>query len=171
MDVFENSGTPKSSILIGFSIINHPFGVSLFLETPISVYFYHYLDVKPRQVVIIFRISQICCAFFWRWHDLNVYSCIRFQLQLDPPTLQKKRPWRFLLHFTHMTPNTIQESTNINNVNRPQGYHHVFYHKKKHQKINTQHKTTPSVLSSTIPWFNVNHQHLPPSFFPNHQLL
>ena len=25
MDVFENSGTPKSSILIGFSIINHPF--------------------------------------------------------------------------------------------------------------------------------------------------
>ena len=26
MDVSENSGTPKSSILMGFSIINHPFG-------------------------------------------------------------------------------------------------------------------------------------------------
>ena len=26
MDVSENSGTPKSSNLIGFSIINHPFG-------------------------------------------------------------------------------------------------------------------------------------------------
>ena len=26
MDVSENSGTPKSSILVGFSIINHPFG-------------------------------------------------------------------------------------------------------------------------------------------------
>ena len=25
MDVSENSGTPKSSILVGFSIINHPF--------------------------------------------------------------------------------------------------------------------------------------------------
>ena len=25
MDVFENSGTPKNSILIGISIINHPF--------------------------------------------------------------------------------------------------------------------------------------------------
>ena len=25
MDVAENSGTPKSSILIGFSIMNHPF--------------------------------------------------------------------------------------------------------------------------------------------------
>ena len=37
MDVSENNGTPKSSILIGFSIINHPFGVPLFLETPSSV--------------------------------------------------------------------------------------------------------------------------------------
>ena len=35
LDVSKNSGTPKSSILIGFSIINHPFcGVPLFLETP-----------------------------------------------------------------------------------------------------------------------------------------
>ena len=32
MGVSENSGTPKSSILIWFSIINHPFGASLFLE-------------------------------------------------------------------------------------------------------------------------------------------
>ena len=31
MDVSGNSGTPKSSILIGFSIINHPFwGTSIF---------------------------------------------------------------------------------------------------------------------------------------------
>ena len=36
MGVSENSGTPKSSILIGFSIINHPFwGYPYFLETPI----------------------------------------------------------------------------------------------------------------------------------------
>ena len=35
MDVSENSGTPKSSILIGFSIIfTIHFGVPLFLETP-----------------------------------------------------------------------------------------------------------------------------------------
>ena len=34
--VSENRGTPKSSILIGFSIINHPFWgkTPLFLETP-----------------------------------------------------------------------------------------------------------------------------------------
>ena len=34
MDVSENNGTPKSSILIGFSIINHPFGVPLFCKHP-----------------------------------------------------------------------------------------------------------------------------------------
>ena len=35
MDVSENGGTPESSILIGFSIRNHPFGVPSFSETPI----------------------------------------------------------------------------------------------------------------------------------------
>ena len=36
MGVSVNGGTPKSSILIGFSTMNHPFWcVSLFLETPI----------------------------------------------------------------------------------------------------------------------------------------
>ena len=34
MDVSENSGTPKSSILVGFSIINHPFwGTPIFGNT------------------------------------------------------------------------------------------------------------------------------------------
>ena len=36
MGVSKNNGTPKSSILIGFSIINHPFGgPPLFLETSV----------------------------------------------------------------------------------------------------------------------------------------
>ena len=34
MDVSENSGTPKSSIFVGFSIINHPFwGTPIFGNT------------------------------------------------------------------------------------------------------------------------------------------
>ena len=37
MGVSKNNGTPKSSILKRFSIINHPFGVPLFLETPTLV--------------------------------------------------------------------------------------------------------------------------------------
>ena len=37
MDVSENSGTPKSSILIGFSIMNHPFwGTPIFGNTHID---------------------------------------------------------------------------------------------------------------------------------------
>ena len=34
LGVSKNTGTPKSSHLIGFSIIYHPFWVPLFLETP-----------------------------------------------------------------------------------------------------------------------------------------
>ncbi len=34
LDVYENSGTPKSSLFIGFSIINHPFwGTPIFGNT------------------------------------------------------------------------------------------------------------------------------------------
>jgi len=37
MDVSKNSGTPKSSMLIGFSIINHPFwGTTIFGNTHIT---------------------------------------------------------------------------------------------------------------------------------------
>ena len=36
--VSKNRGRPKSSILIGFSIISHPFGgTPIFLETPLSI--------------------------------------------------------------------------------------------------------------------------------------
>ena len=38
MGVSKNSGTPKSSILIGFSIINHPFlGIPIFGNTIYSI--------------------------------------------------------------------------------------------------------------------------------------
>ncbi len=46
MGVSKNNGTPKSSILIGFSIINHPFWVPLFLETPI---FRNYVETNYRS--------------------------------------------------------------------------------------------------------------------------
>ena len=40
MGVSENSGTPKSSILIGISIINHPFwGTTIFGNTHIEMFF------------------------------------------------------------------------------------------------------------------------------------
>ena len=60
MDVSENSGTPKSSILIGFSIINHPFWVPLFLETPIYVqldsFALHWRGIEK---------TMFCAGHFW----------------------------------------------------------------------------------------------------------
>ena len=50
MDVSENSGTPKSSILIGFSIINHPFwDTSIFGNTHMLV---------PRIAIFLPSISN-----------------------------------------------------------------------------------------------------------------
>ena len=44
MGVSENNGTPKSSILIGFSIINHPFwGIPIFGN--IHIYF---VEMAPK---------------------------------------------------------------------------------------------------------------------------
>ena len=61
VDVSENSGTPKSSILIGFSIINHPFwGTPIFGNTHVDEpnfcltfgqmeIFHRYLSKVPRR--------------------------------------------------------------------------------------------------------------------------
>ena len=44
MDVSENSGTPKSSILIGFSIINHPFwGTPILGNTHMFIFTYDHM--------------------------------------------------------------------------------------------------------------------------------
>ena len=45
MDVSENNGTPKSSILVGFSIINHPFWGTPILETSVWLHKVSYMDV------------------------------------------------------------------------------------------------------------------------------
>ena len=47
MGVSKNRGTPKSSILIGFSITNHPFWVPLFSEHP-----YLNFDPSPKSCPI-----------------------------------------------------------------------------------------------------------------------
>ena len=52
MDVSENSGTPKSSILIGFSIINHPFwGTTIFGNTQIETIFSHWFTTASGASV------------------------------------------------------------------------------------------------------------------------
>ena len=50
MGVSKNMGTPKSSILVGFSIINHPFwGTTIFGNTHISIY--TCMSTPARRVV------------------------------------------------------------------------------------------------------------------------
>ena len=49
MGVSKNNGTPKSSILIGFSIINHPFwGTFIFGNVHVS----HHRDYRPKNPVL-----------------------------------------------------------------------------------------------------------------------
>ena len=56
MDVSENSGTPKSSILIGFSVINNPFwGTPIFGNT-------HMVSISLRLNLV--KVSQIVWVEF-----------------------------------------------------------------------------------------------------------
>ena len=73
MDVSENSGTPKSSILIGFSIIfTIHFGVPLFLETPIStIKIYKALSTIQKAVGL---------GDFWVTKDATSYRLIEAEL-------------------------------------------------------------------------------------------
>ena len=102
MGVSENSGTPKSSILIGFSIINHPFwGTSIFGNTFISWLFCGGGNFPNHPI----SLTSIHTSFFhdrWRipskhW-GLPTYqqSIGRVDTQIDqlgevPPRFSKKK--------------------------------------------------------------------------------
>ena len=70
--VSKNNGTPKSSILIGFSIINHPFGVPLFLEIPLCWIWcftlrwgcYHLEDGPPTKDTWLCKGGESCFRHF-----------------------------------------------------------------------------------------------------------
>ena len=82
MDVSKNSGTPKSSILIGFSIIfTIHFGVPLFLETPIS------LSKKNHQ-----KSSGRFEGWDKPWKSNYLLN-----------GFEPKRPWNFTLPETNIT--------------------------------------------------------------------
>ncbi len=76
MGVSKNNGTPKSSNLIGFSIINH-FGVPLFLETPTYLLFRLPLENFSFQGSLHFRWR---C---WRLHGAKA-NCWVVQTAFDP---------------------------------------------------------------------------------------
>ena len=61
MGVSENNGTPKSSILIGFSIINHPFW-----GTPIvgNTHIYIYTSLCLFEPLDFAALKSVTCDFF-----------------------------------------------------------------------------------------------------------
>ena len=59
LGVSENSGTPKSSISIGFSIINHPFWGTPILETPI----YHH-QLQPPSMILCNDVLRLRVQVF-----------------------------------------------------------------------------------------------------------
>ena len=74
MDVSEKRGTPKSSILIGFSIINHSFWGTPILETPICTVddeMDYLLWFEEAPMLPSYRLDMffMCSMFFliWRW--------------------------------------------------------------------------------------------------------
>ena len=66
MDVSKNSGTPQSSILIGFSITNHPFwGTPIFGSTQMARFSTVLLDVFVCSVVLL--LFLFVCSLFSGW--------------------------------------------------------------------------------------------------------
>ena len=80
MDVSEDSGTPKSSILIGFSIINHPFwGTAIFGNIHISFHKCFCVNDLPLP-------PHFPMFFFWKddpfFAELTVYETLCFASRL-----------------------------------------------------------------------------------------
>ena len=68
MGVSENRGTPKSSILIGFSIMNHPFwGIPIFGNT--------HIPVKPVRLQSMFSQNWAdgCTSMDANFHGLVIF--------------------------------------------------------------------------------------------------
>ena len=84
LDVSKNSGTPKSSILIGFSIINHPFwGTPIFGNT-------HMFPVRLPTFVVYLRIATPS-PFHTAWNqdvDLGLWKQDRLPIALLSPHIK-----------------------------------------------------------------------------------
>ena len=79
MGVSKNRGTPKSSILIGFSIINHPFwGTTVFGNTHIQIKQIHKL-INGATLVCCENVSMHDNEIANRDHQKEDYDNGRFK--------------------------------------------------------------------------------------------
>ena len=71
MGVSKNRGTPKSSILIGFSIINHPFwGYPYFWKHPYRSGSCHFIPARPIGSLVVCAIAFIRTGYPESWRKL-----------------------------------------------------------------------------------------------------
>ena len=86
MWVFPRIGVPPNHpILIGFSIINHPFWGTLFLETPICWWFTVFILLSDHPV-------PIRCFFFQDWHQERSPQPLNYHLWGSTISQQQSRP-------------------------------------------------------------------------------
>ncbi len=130
MGVSKNSGTPKSSILIGFSLINHPFwGTPIFRNTHICVSFTYRISCFWIKWSLIGRM-------WWFMFMRNLTLGIRFLTSLrnssfcwDSPI--KTSTWQFLMLMVFQSCGTVQWYSSFSHLD--------FYH-PNWCRISTIHK-------------------------------
>ena len=78
MDVSENRGTPKSSILIGISIINHPFwGYPYFWKHPYLYFWLVLLDFFFRCLSLFCPLLPLRCQALCLTHRIHCLESIK----------------------------------------------------------------------------------------------
>ena len=91
MGVSKNRGTSKSSILVGFSIINHPFwGFPPFLETPI----WHGVSDSATMDINTKPLDLMKIFFIWesvRLNDVFLGSRVQGGIDLGPTQVDSGR--------------------------------------------------------------------------------
>jgi len=100
MDVSENSGTPKSSILIGFSIINHPvWGTTIYGNTHILMFsnkssvcslIASYL-LLISTLPLLLRSSVAACQSTRRWAQLYIVGRLFFGWEKNQAAIAASR--------------------------------------------------------------------------------
>ena len=81
MGVSKNRGTPKSSILIGFSIVNHPFwGTPIFGNTHIYIYIFlpTCKTIKINQMQVNLYHTWILWSYRYGKHFANSWMDLSF---------------------------------------------------------------------------------------------
>ena len=116
-DVSENSGTPKSSILIGFSIINHPFwGTPIFGNTQ-HVHF----RLHTKNTTHLFPLLSSFSFLLLTWAKAEERSYHFFQeteeflVTCDIFVEDIVSSWNHLKHKQHLVAKCTVESTTYTN--------------------------------------------------------